>query len=446
MRETRNAQLSIFDFYAEHKESRLLESLSDLLDQHPEALELIEQDFKLKDAKKTGARGLSFESILRCLLLKQILKVSYTKLEFHLSDSPTYRSFTRLRPGQYPKRSSLQSVIRRIQSNTIANINKLFLTSWVDGNEIELSKLRIDSTVVSSNIAPPLDSQLLNDGVRVLSRMMFQCKRKTGIKLRVTDQRKKSKSLAFQIFNAKKTEKDRLYPSLLKCVATTLKQITRSIERVKLECSDKQRCETWVQRAEHFHDLLQLVAAQTHSRVINQVPVHASEKIVSLFEPHTDIIVKGNRETLYGHKINLATQVDGFVTYLNVETGNPCDSTLYQSVLDVYKKDYDVVPTSTVADGGYASQENVTRARACGVVHSVFNKRVNLSYHQMGVKKKTFDALKNFRAGVEGNISELKRAFGMGRALWRGEEGFKAYVWICTLSYNLVRMVRLNST
>ena len=80
MRETRNAQLSIFDFYAEHKESRLLESLSDLLDQYPEVLSLVEQDFKLNDAKKTGARGLSFESILRCLLLKQFLKVSYLSL------------------------------------------------------------------------------------------------------------------------------------------------------------------------------------------------------------------------------------------------------------------------------------------------------------------------------------------------------------------------------
>jgi len=120
----RDAQLSIFDFYAEHKESRLLESLSDLMDQYPEVLALIEHDFKLKDAKNTGARRLSFESILRCLLLKQTLKVSYTKLEFHLSDSPTYRSFTRLRPGQCPRRSSLQSVIRRIQSETIVNINK----------------------------------------------------------------------------------------------------------------------------------------------------------------------------------------------------------------------------------------------------------------------------------------------------------------------------------
>ena len=147
----------------------------------------------------------------------------------------------------------------------------------------------------------------------------------------------------------------------------------------------------------------------------------------------------------YGHKINLATQGDGFITYLNIEDGNPADKILYMPVLDACHNDYEKRPRAAVADGGYASQANVALARASGVKHAVFNKRVGLGYHQMGVKKKTFEILKNFRAGIEGNISELKRAFGMGKATWKGHEGFKAYVWSAVLSYNLIRMVRFSS-
>ena len=112
-------------------------------------------------------------------------------------------------------------------------------------------------------------------------------------------------------------------------------------------------------------------------------------------------------------------------------------------------EDYGQLPDSAVADGGYASQANVSDARAKGVKRAVFNKPVGLSYHQMGVKKKTFDKLRNFRAGVEGNILELKRAFGMSKATWKGLEGFKAFVWSSVLSYNLIRMstsVRHSST
>ncbi len=187
------------------------------------------------------------------------------------------------------------------------------------------------------------------------------------------------------------------------------------------------------------------VIDQTQRRVFNAEKVPASEKIVSLFEEHTDIIVKAKRDTQYGHKINLATQIDGFVAYLNIEHGNPSDKVLVMPVLAAIKKDYGCVPVEAVADGGYASQTNVEQAREQGVDRAVFNKRCGLGFHQMGIQRKTFDRLRNFRAGIEGNISELKRAFGMGKATWKGHDGFCAYIWSCALSYNLVRMVRFSS-
>jgi IS5 family transposase len=95
-----------------------------------------------------------------------------------------------------------------------------------------------------------------------------------------------------------------------------------------------------------------------------------------------------------------------------------------------------------VCDGGYASKKNASDGRSLGLKHAVFHKRVGISYQDMGVKIKTFKKLRNFRAGVEGNISELKRAFGAGKAKWKGHDGFKAFVWSSVLCYNLVRMAR----
>ena len=187
------------------------------------------------------------------------------------------------------------------------------------------------------------------------------------------------------------------------------------------------------------------VIDQTQRRVFDDEKVPASEKIVSLFEPHTDVIVKGFRDVQYGHKINLATQLNGFVTYLNIEKGNPSDAKLYLPVLEASQQDYATVPVSVVADGCYASHANVDCARALGVKRTVFSKPAGLGLHPMGVKKKTFQKLRNFRAGIEGNISELKRAFGISKANWKGLDGFNAYVWSSVLSYNLIRWVRFDS-
>ena len=445
MRETRVAQASIFENYSEHELGVRLKSLSDLLDWHPETLTLIAKDLLDESASNVGRCGLSVESIFRCLLLKQQLRVSYEQLSFHLSDSMTYRSFTRLAPDSMPSRSGLQSTIRRIKPETLEAIHGVLSQNWLEQGVLSMEKLRIDSTVVASNIAPPFDSHLLNDGIRVLSRLLTRSKDATGIKIRFTDQRKSSKSLSFQIFNAKKAEKERLYPDLLKLSRLVLKQVDRGLQSVRSGAGESDQKEDWVLAMEHYRDLMQQVIDQTKRRVIDKESVHSSEKLVSLFEPHTDIIVKGFRDVQYGHKINLSSERGGFITYLSIEKGNPSDKDLFLPVLDYHQSTLKGLPNSVVADGGYASQTNVTKCRGKGIKHVVFNKRVGLTNQAMGVKQKTFDQLRHFRAGIEGNISELKRAFGASKATWKGHDGFKAFVWSAVISYNLTRLARLQS-
>ncbi|MFT5505584.1 MAG: IS5 family transposase [Gammaproteobacteria bacterium] len=196
---------------------------------------------------------------------------------------------------------------------------------------------------------------------------------------------------------------------------------------------------------EHYRGLMLKVIDQTQRRVIHKEKVHSSEKLVSLFEPHTDIIVKGFRDVQYGHKINLSSERRGLITYLSIEKWNPSDKDLFLPVLEYHQTTLRVLPDSVVADGGYARQANVTKGRGKGIKPVVFNKRVGLTNQAMGVKQKTFDRLRHFRAGIEGNISELKRAFGVSKASWKGHDGFKAFVWSAVISYNLTRLARLQS-
>tara|TARA_B100000809_G_scaffold260161_1_gene306565 strand:- start:315 stop:1004 length:690 start_codon:yes stop_codon:yes gene_type:complete len=225
----------------------------------------------------------------------------------------------------------------------------------------------------------------------------------------------------------------------------TLNQVDRALTKIKLEASDLSKKEDWIKKVEHFKDLALKVVDQTDRRVIQKEKVLSSEKIVSIFEEHTDIIVKGFRDVTYGHKINLSTECHGFITYLSIENGNTADSEMFLPVLDYHQESLNYLPNATVADGGYASQKNVMEGREMGIKNVVFNKPVGISLHEMGVKKKTFKKLKNFRAGVEGNISELKRAFGAGKVMWKNLDGFEAYVWSSVLSYNLTRLARMNS-
>ena len=442
MRQRRTVQRSIFENYAEHEIGLRLEKISEILDEHPAILELVEQDFKGYSLNNTGRRGMSIESIFRCLLLKQELQISYDKLAFLLSDSISYPAFARL-DGLAPKRSSLQNTIRQISPETLERVHLLIMKKWIDNGEVDCDRIRIDSTVTKSNIAPPSDSQLLNASIRVLSRLFAQSRHRTGIKIRFTDKRKAANSLAFRIFNAKKQEKDALYHDLLKIARVVDRQSDSAISKISPKGLSDEKTNNWLRKVKHYQHLLRKVMSQTERRVIHGKSVPSSEKIVSIFEEHTDIIVKGLRDVQYGHKINVSTIKNGFVTHMTIEDGNPKDSSLYLPVLKYHEDNFEVIPESSVCDGCYASQDNAKEAKEMGVRRPVFSKPVGLSLHDMGAKKKTFDRLRNFRAGVEANISELKRCFGLSKSSWKKREGFEAFVWSSVLSYNLVHMARL---
>jgi transposase, IS5 family len=174
--------------------------------------------------------------------------------------------------------------------------------------------------------------------------------------------------------------------------------------------------------------------------------VPAGEKLVSLFEPHADIIVKGRRDVDYGHKLNLTTGRSGLILDLVIEAGNPADRERLLPMLERHIAFYGAAPRQAAADGGYASRANLSGAKAWGVRDMAFHKKSGLRIEDMVRSRWVYRKLRNFRAGIEASISCLKRAYGLARCTWRGLDHFKTYVWSSVLAYNLTLFARLRPT
>ena len=166
----------------------------------------------------------------------------------------------------------------------------------------------------------------------------------------------------------------------------------------------------------------------------------------SLFEPHADIIVKGARDVQYGHKLNLTTGRSGLILDLVIEPGNPADSDRFLPMLKRHIAFYGAAPRQTAADGGFASRDNLAQAKALGVHDAAFHKKAGLRVMDMVKSNWVYRKLRNFRAGIESDISCLKRAYGLARCLWRGLDHFMAYVWSSAVAYNLALFARLTPT
>ena len=191
-----------------------------------------------------------------------------------------------------------------------------------------------------------------------------------------------------------------------------------------------------------FAKLAQQVVDQTERRVINGEKVSATEKIVSLFEPHTDIIVKDRRETFYGHKVCLTGGDSNLIVDCLITDGNPADSTLTEMMLNRQKKIYGRYPLKVALDGGFASKDNLDAAKSMKIKDVCFAKKRGLKVEDMCRSQWVYNRLRRFRAGIESGISWIKRCFGFARCTWKGLRSFKSYVWSSIVSANLLTIAR----
>lgn len=432
----------------DHPRAAELDAINRILEASPTISDFAMQDLSPGAAKcRAGANGMSAEQVVRTAIIKQMFGFSYQDLAFHLVDSVSLRKFCLIGIADKGfKKSVLCKNIKALSPKTWEAINRC-IVQYAKKEDIEKGRqVRIDCTVVESNIHAPFDSMLLWDSVRVLTRILTAAKEhfpRSGILFHDHTRRAKRRMLGIE--NAKnKNQRDKKYLDLLKVTRKVMgyAQKTAGI----LEHSPDLFAMAICEQLKHYVDLTLHVINQTEKRVVDGQSVPASDKVVSIFEPHTDIIVKDRRDTFYGHKVCLTGGASNLIVDCVITHGNPADVTLTETMLERQNEIYGRYPLKVALDGGFASKDNLSAAKNKQIKDVCFAKKRGLKVEDMCRSQWVYNRLRRFRAGIESGISWIKRCFGFARCMWKGLQSFKSYVWASIVSANLLTIARKQLT
>ena len=449
MRKKHRVQRALIENWLDLPYAKELEAIDGLLTAQPTIGELAAQDLIEGDSRK-GRPGMTGEEVIRALVLKQMNQWSYSELWFQLHDSTTVRSFMGYGIGdRVPARSTLAGNVKALKAETLEAITRVVLEVAKQVGVEKGRKVRVDTTAVQSNIHHPFESDQLWDVVRVLTRLMKQAKELTGDSLTIVfpDRTRRAKRRYRGAWNAKtKLKRREQYRDLL----TVTKEVMAAARRVAklLERFSAQSAPTSTNASSIRGEILRIMPLAeslcdtTLRRVINDEPVASTEKVLSIFEDHTDVIRKDRRETIYGHKICLTGGASSLILDCVVLEGNPADASLAVDAVNRQKLFYGQVPGQVAFDGGFASKTNLADIKALGVQDVAFSKKRGLDISDMTRSTWVYRRLRDFRAGIEGCISFLKRCFGLDRCPWSSFASFKAYVQASVLSFNLLVLAR----
>lgn len=429
----------------------------DLYLEDDELFQLIRADFsnRWKNTLLTGRHSTPVEVVLRMLIVKRLYEYSYEETERIVSDSLILRQFCRLYLNPAPDSKTIMRWNNLLRRETLERFNERVAELAVKHKITKGKKLRTDGTVVASNIHPPSDSRQLADSVRVLERTVQRAReisqsiratvKETGAKLT-----RSARDLARRIGeNAKKKAEAaketgrQLYRELVEQTATIVRSARQTLPSLR-KMSGKY-AKRLVATLENFIPLAEQVIEQTQRRVFQNEQVPAQEKIVSIFEPHTDIICRGKetKPVEYGHKVWLDEVDGGIVSGYRILDGNPPDARQWLPSLETHQKLFRHPPQQASADRGVYSPENEQLAQNMGVKRVVLPKPGYKSkQRKMLERRKWFVNGRKWHAGVEGRISVLKRAHGLERCLDHGEDGFHRWVGWGIIAGNLAVMGR----
>jgi IS5 family transposase len=451
MRKTHKSQSSLLEAYLEVEHAQELETISEVLDGLPQLNDLVLKDLGNvigAAGSDVGCGGMSAEQVLRSAVIKQMNQFSYRELAFHLADSRSYRTFCRIGVmDKTPSKSALAANIKSLRAETLEKINGELVGAALNANIEKGNKVRVDCTVVESDIHPPTDSELLYDCVRVLTRLMQRAKELVGELVVFSNRTRRARRRRLAVRNARdKSQRRTAYRDLLKVTEETQRSagwVKRILsESTALDPVGRASAEAISADIERFSELTDRVKEQTRRRVMEGQSVAAEDKIVSIFEEHTDIIRKDSRETLYGHKICLTGGTSSMILDCVVLEGNPADATLSETMIDRQIALYDQPPRQVAFDGAFASKSNLESIKSKGVEDVAFAKGRGLQVKDMVKSSWIYQRLRRFRSGIEGVISFLKRVFGLDRCTWRSFASFKSYVWSSIIAANLLVMAR----
>jgi transposase, IS5 family len=372
------AQRAIFDQSIDQlntliRPERIFKQMDALSDQNDSIVAFIHEQLT-DNVSNTGCCGMSAEQILRVALVMQLKQYSWRELAERLNDGICLRWFTRFYSAPIPHFTTLQKAVRSIDAKTWSKIND-DLVEFSKMQKLEKGRiLRADTTVVETNITHPTDARLLWDSVRVLTRIMGRISHQMPLfYFGFADRRRCCKKLCYKITMVKGPKADK----------TRLKLYRRLIKAANEVFDMSCNCLHWVpdsnnpvlvallEKLDHFLTLSAVAIDQCERRVIKNEKVPPSEKIVSIFEHHTDIIRRGKTScpTEFGHKVSFVTGKSGLITQYQVLRGNPADNELMDVMLEKHRQQYGKVPAKICADRRYFSAANESKAYEAGVKH-----------------------------------------------------------------------------
>jgi transposase, IS5 family len=446
MRKKVQKQMPLIDSKIDHPRADELEAISRIIEHNPTICDHVMQDLceNRQDTVTSGATGMTAEQVLRAAIVKMLFGFTYRHLAFHIVDSKSIRRFCQIGIADKGfKKSVLNKNIKALSERTWEAINQDLIGYARDQNIEKGRQVRIDCTVVESNIHSPYDSTLLWDSVRVLTRLLHKAKDDYGLcVLGFHDHTRRAKKRMLAIDNAKNDkQRNNYYKDLLKLTRSCIDYAHSAIEQLQSSIASPGVMLLWCD-LQQFIKLALRVVDQTERRIIHGEKVPASEKIFSLFEPHTDIIIKDRRETFYGHKVCLTGGGSNLIVDCLITEGNPADSTLTETMLERQKELYHRYPLKVALDGGFASKQNLQIAKSMKIKDVCFAKKRGLKVEDMCRSQWVYKRLRRFRAGIESGISWIKRCFGFARCNWKGLNSFKSYVWASIVSANLLTIAR----
>ena len=439
------------DWYA------LYSGIHDILDKNPVVTDLIHADLTGGQAKlKRNIEGVASESILRLALVQQIERRSFRGTIVRVDDSEMLRFFCRFYDDPIISHSKYATLVNMIQPGTWEKINELIVKFARDKKGFKGKKLRIDTTAVESDVHYPTDSSLLLDCIEVLSRVIGRVKKidesLTGKwRARLKNARKLAQKIARGGKQLHKATRRCWYAKLIASAERAMskaREVKAGIDAGKGRISSTEQ--GWVlqslsEELGHYLPLTEKCVHQARERVLNDMPVPNEQKLFSIFEPHTELLIRGKagKDIEFGHMVELRQIEKGLITGYKVHAKRPSEPPLVEQAVARHLEVFGRNPECIAGDKGFYSKDVVERVERGGVEQVCIPKKGRRNEEE-DLKEKSFwfKAAQAFRAGIEGTVSVLKRAFGLSRCL---REGFKHFTnWVATgvLAHNLVLLAR----
>ena len=440
MRAICDIQLRIEFYQSNSKMSKKLEKISEILEKDISFLETVSENFKTAKQSYAGAKGMTVEQVVRVALLKQLRQLSYEKLYDELNDNISYRCFAKIHEGEVPKKMTLNENIKKISPEGWEEIHKVLIKTAKELGVEKGKSVRMDSTCVESNIHYPTDGELLWDCVRVIDRIIEGVMDEyPDMEIEYHNHTKRAKKRRYRIVNTSSKEKrEEAYKDLLKVSRETERYGESCIEQLEKRVREGDiEARVYRDNLRGYLESLNTIINQTERRVLDGEKVEAKDKLVSIFETHTDILSKGKRKVVFGHKILLSGGKSNLILDCMIERGNWSDAENFKKGIERLKERYAVHPEEITTDGGFASKDNYDFAVGERIKKVLFTKKCTSKIVELVKTSRAYRKLKKFRAGIEGCISAAKRAYGLSRCTWKGWQSFQSYVWLGVMAFNL---------